>query len=74
MSEKMDIMHLWNDAGASHNPKEHSSVGICSIGACERGLALIFGMDGYLMVTKITIKETEVGVLCQPLQYLIDEM
>ena len=63
MSEKMDIMHLWNDAGASHNPKEHSSVGICSIGACERGLALIFGMDGYLMVTKITIRKAEVGVL-----------
>ena len=48
-------------------PKQHSSVGICSIGAYECGLALIYGTDGYLMITRITIKETEVGVLRQPL-------
>ena len=64
MSKKMDIMLLWNDAGALHNPR-HPSIGIYSVGACERSLPLVFRMDGDLMVSRIGIKETEVGMLHQ---------
>ena len=65
MSEKMDIMHLWNEVGALHSPNDIRRQAY--VGACERGLALIIGMNEYLMVTRITIKKTEVGVLRQPL-------
>ena len=48
-------------------------IGIRSIRACERGLTLVIGMDGDLMITGITIKETEEGMICKPLQHFINE-
>jgi hypothetical protein len=55
MSEKIDIMHLSNDAGALHN----SMISIGSVRACKHGLALIIGVDENLMITRIPVKETE---------------
>ena len=54
-------------------PERHSTIGIGSIWACERGLALIIGEDGNLMIEEIPIKETKKGVLRQPFQHFINE-
>jgi hypothetical protein len=48
-------------------------VSVCSIRACERGLALIVGMDRELMIPEIPVKKIEERMTRQPFQHLIDE-
>nr|AAM74335.1 Hypothetical protein [Oryza sativa Japonica Group] len=40
---------------------------------CERSLTLVLRMDGNLMISGISIKETEEGMICQPFQHFINE-
>ena len=54
-------------------PERHPTIGVRSIRAFERGLTLVIRMDGDLMITGITIKETEEGMICKLLQHFINE-
>jgi hypothetical protein len=48
-------------------------IGVCSIGSFEGGLDLVIMMDGYLMKTRIPIKETKEEMVCKPFQHFINE-
>ena len=73
ISEIIDIMHLWNEAGALHNPKDILWISISSIGTSKSSFALVIRMDLDLMIARIPIKETKERMLCKLFQHLIDE-
>jgi hypothetical protein len=73
MSEKIDIMHHWNEAGALHNPNDILQYAYVPYRACECGLALIVRVDRNLMILRVPIEKTKERMLCQPLQYFFNE-
>jgi hypothetical protein len=60
MSEKIDIIHHWNEVGALHNPNDIR-------------LAMIIEVDRNMMIPQTQIKKIEERVLRQLLLHFINE-
>jgi len=74
ISEKMNIMQRWKEAGALQSPYDMPVYRRTSRGASEGCLTLILRMARDLMIARVSIKETKERMICQPFQHFVDEL